>query len=66
MEAKALTCNIVPGRLPRGRQRSLNLNKVRAAKWAMILHPKNGRQGRPKAAAATRWKERVKRYSNGA
>jgi len=39
MEAKACTCNIVPGRLPRGRAFAEFLNKYAPQVGPMILHP---------------------------
>jgi formate dehydrogenase major subunit len=39
MEAKACTCNIVPGRLPRGRAFAEFLNKYAPQDGPMILHP---------------------------
>jgi len=39
MEAKACTCNIVPGRLPRGRAFAEFLNKYAPQAGSMILHP---------------------------
>src|SRR4051794_8070624 len=39
MEAKACTCNIVPGRLPRGRAFAEFLNKYAPQAGPMILHP---------------------------
>ena len=39
MEAKALTCNIVPGRLPRGPAFAEWLNKYAPQTGPMILHP---------------------------
>jgi formate dehydrogenase major subunit len=39
MEAKALTCNIVPGRLPRGPAFAEFLNKYAPQSGPMILHP---------------------------
>ncbi|HEY5992315.1 MAG TPA: hypothetical protein VIU10_07035, partial [Candidatus Udaeobacter sp.] len=39
MEAKALTCNIVPGRLPRGRAFADFLNKYASQTRPITLHP---------------------------
>ena len=39
MEAKALTCNIVPGRLPRGPAFAEFLNKYAPQAGPVILHP---------------------------
>ena len=39
MEAKALTCNIVPGRLPRRRAFAEFLNKYAPQAGPVILHP---------------------------
>jgi formate dehydrogenase major subunit len=39
MEAKALTCNIVPGRLPHGTAFAEFLNKYASQSGPMILHP---------------------------
>jgi formate dehydrogenase major subunit len=39
MEAKALTCNIVPGRLPGGPEFVEFLNKYALQTWPMNLHP---------------------------
>jgi formate dehydrogenase major subunit len=39
MEAKACTCNIVPGRLPRGRAFAEFLNKYAAQTGPPVLHP---------------------------
>jgi formate dehydrogenase major subunit len=39
MEAKALTCNIVPGRLPCGPAFTEFLNKYAPQAGPMILHP---------------------------
>jgi formate dehydrogenase major subunit len=39
MEAKALTCNIVPGRLPHGKAFAEFLNKYAPQSGPMILHP---------------------------
>ena len=39
MEAKALTCNIVPGRLPRGPAFTEFLNKYAPQAGPVILHP---------------------------
>jgi formate dehydrogenase major subunit len=39
MEAKALTCNIVPGRLPRGAAFAEFLNKYAPQTTSAILHP---------------------------
>jgi formate dehydrogenase major subunit len=39
MEAKALTCNIVPGRLPRGPAFAEFLNKYAPQTGPTILHP---------------------------
>jgi formate dehydrogenase major subunit len=39
MEAKALTCNIVPGRLPHGDAFTEFLNKYAPQAGPMLLHP---------------------------
>jgi formate dehydrogenase major subunit len=39
MEAKALTCNIVPGRLPHGKAFAEFLNKYAPQAGSVILHP---------------------------
>ena len=48
MEAKALTCNIVPGRLPRGPAFAEFLNKYAPQTGPAILHPeeKSFRRGK--------------------
>ena len=45
MEAKACTCNIVPGRLPRGRAFSEFLNKYAPQTGPPILHPEEPQRG---------------------
>ncbi len=45
MEAKACTCNIVPGRLPRGRAFSEFLNKYATQTGPPILHPEEPQRG---------------------
>jgi formate dehydrogenase major subunit len=39
MEAKALTCNVVPGRLPRGKAFAEFLNKYAPQGGPVTLHP---------------------------
>ena len=43
MEAKALTCNIVPGRLPRGKAFAEFLNKYAPQGGPVTLHPEEPR-----------------------
>jgi len=45
MEAKACTCNIVPGRLPRGRAFAEFLNKYAPQTGPPVLHPEEPRRG---------------------
>jgi formate dehydrogenase major subunit len=45
MEAKACTCNIVPGRLPRGRAFAEFLNKYAPQTGSPILHPEEPQRG---------------------
>jgi formate dehydrogenase major subunit len=45
MEAKALTCNIVPGRLPRGTAFAEFLNKYASQAGPIALHPEEPRPG---------------------
>ena len=45
MEAKACTCNIVPGRLPRGRAFAEFLNKYAPQTGPPILHPEEPQRG---------------------
>ena len=45
MEAKALTCNIVPGRLPRGPAFAEFLNKYAPQTGPPILHPEEPQRG---------------------
>lgn len=45
MEAKACTCNIVPGRLPRGRAFAEFLNKYAPQTGPTILHPEEPHRG---------------------
>jgi formate dehydrogenase major subunit len=45
MEAKACTCNIVPGRLPRGRAFAEFLNKYASQTGPPILHPEEPERG---------------------
>jgi formate dehydrogenase major subunit len=49
MEAKACTCNIVPGRLPRGRAFAEFLNKYAPRTSSPILHPEEQPPGVPTA-----------------
>jgi formate dehydrogenase major subunit len=45
MEAKACTCNIVPGRLPRGRAFAEFLNKYAPQTGPPVLHPEEPQRG---------------------
>ena len=65
MEAKALTCNIVPGRLPRGPAFAEFLNKYAPQTGPTILHPEERSSATAKAAAVTQWKEKNENASNG-
>ena len=59
MEAKALTCNIVPGRLPRGRDFAEFLDKHAPQTGPAILHPEESPvgEGRSGGGHATEGKE---------
>jgi len=52
MEAKACTCNIVPGRLPRGRAFAEFLNKYAPQTGPPILHPEEPPRGAGAAGSA--------------
>ena len=60
MEAKALTCNIVPGRLPRGPAFEDWLNKYVPKGGPPNLHPEQPQAGAPapELVVVTAWKER--------
>src|SRR5207244_11483759 len=58
MEAKACTCNIVPGRLPRGPAFAEFLNKYAPQAGSMILRPKEPHGAQSSGAGpATRGKQ---------
>src|SRR5213592_3519915 len=59
MEAKALTCNIVPGRLPRGPAFAEFLNKYAPQAGPVILHPEEppAREGRSGGGHASEGKQ---------
>ena len=65
MEAKALTCNIVPGRLPRGRDFAEFLNKYAPQTGPVdFASRRTAAPGDDEAAAATRWKEKNEHVRN--
>ena len=65
MEAKALTCNIVPGRLPRGPAFAEFLNKYAPQAGPVILHPEE-RRSRDKAAGPRDRRKRMRMQEAGA
>ncbi len=52
MEAKALSCNIVPGRLPQGAEFTEWLNKYSAQAGPPKLHPEQPALGEMKGESA--------------
>ena len=65
MEAKALTCNIVPGRLPRGPAFAEFLHNVHRKLGQRSCIQKSGLSEKDKAAGATRSKEKNENASKG-